>query len=211
MNVIRGTICKRPASWAPKFAVHLPSYLLHRDDQRQTSTQSSSLGTLNIRLLSTMNPNDNHGNQTNVSQNINMTTHQKAKLLFSKYGPIFVGTYLGVYATTLLSLFSSLEYGLIDVNMISVYTNILKETLPFPHPMISDGLSDGVSVKIWDILEDYFPSSVKIRENEHLSNLIIAWIAVKFTEPIRLAVSVVLCPRVVKMLGQEDDDLRPSV
>jgi hypothetical protein len=176
-----------------------------------------------IRLMSTV-PSDSDQNKTPSSSTAtnnntqSLSTHQKAKQLISKYGTVFIGTYLGVYVTTLLSLFSALEYGILNVEMLST----LREAVPLPHVGlhigVSDGFFDGVGDEVIDLVHQ-FVSSERIQEmkdevknNPHLSNLAIAWITVKFTEPLRLAASVMLCPKIAVLLGRRGDDgLRPSV
>jgi hypothetical protein len=174
-----------------------------------------------IRLMSAVPSKDDQNvtaNSTATDNAQSLSTHQKAKQLLSKYGTVFIGTYLSVYVATLLSLFSALEYGVLNVEMLST----LREAVPLPHVGlhigVSDGFFDGVGDKVIDFVHQ-FVSSERIQEmkddvknNPHLSNLAIAWITVKFTEPIRLAASVMICPRVAGMLGQRGDDvLKPSV
>lgn len=158
---------------------------------------------------------NNTADRTNTTPN-KLTTHQQAKQLFSKYGAVFIGTYLGVYVTTLVSLFGALEYGVLDVEMLST----LREAVPLPHVGlhigVSDGFFDGVSDKLYDFVNQIVSTEKvdemkqHVKDNPHLSNLAIAWIAVKFTEPLRLAASVVLCPKISSMLGR-NDELRPTV
>lgn len=53
------------------------------------------------------------------------------------------------------------------------------------------------------------PYAEKLTKNPNLINLGIAWVATKFTEPLRLAVTVAVTPRIARALGMasaEDDE-----
>ena len=52
----------------------------------------------------------------------------------------------------------------------------------------------------WDWSKKY---AEKLSENPHLANLAVAWFMVKFTEPIRLAASVIATPKVAKAIGKK--------
>jgi hypothetical protein len=165
----------------------------------------------NIRWMSTIpSPDGSNNSNTQIdrSNKNSLSTHQQAKLLISKYGSTFIGTYLGVYFTTLVSLFGLLESGVLDVKMISVYTDALRGVLPFGHlgvSEISDGLFGGLKSSLWNVLNTYFPA--EYIQNPHVSNLAVAWITVKFTEPLRLATTCLLVPRVACFLRRADNYL----
>lgn len=44
----------------------------------------------------------------------------KMKLMWKKYGTVFIGTYLGVYVTTLSSLFLALDYDVFNAAMVGL-------------------------------------------------------------------------------------------
>lgn len=183
-------------------------------EKRNCSTITSQLTLQNqIRLMSAI-PTPNGNNTTDTTDNIasdKLTTRQQAKHLLSKYGTVFIGTYLGVYITTLISLFVSLENGILDVDMLSS----LREVVPLPHVGlhigVSDGFFDGLTNRLWDFSNQVISTEKmeqmkhEVKNNPHLSNLAIAWITVKFTEPLRLAASVVLCPRIASLFGRSDE------
>ncbi|KAL7550936.1 hypothetical protein ACHAWF_014146 [Thalassiosira exigua] len=163
------------------------------------------------------------------TKDANLTASQKARILFKKYGSVFVGTYFGVYFTTLFSFFVTLDSGLLDPDTLSQIFKVSKdmacETADIIGPTGSgasmneaaDAYADEVTTEISkdkrtlvDIITGYLLSwewtsrySEKLSENPHLTNLAVAWFLVKFTEPFRLAASILLTPKVAQALGRE--------
>jgi hypothetical protein len=159
----------------------------------------------------------------------NLTASQKARILFKKYGSVFVGTYFGVYFTTLFSFFVTLDSGLLDPDTLSQIFKVSKdmacETADIIGPTGSgasmneaaDAYADEVTTEISndkrtlvDIITGYLLSwewtsryAEKLSENPHLTNLAVAWFLVKFTEPVRLAASILLTPKVAQALGRD--------
>ena len=122
---------------------------------------------LGSRFIRTI-PNDNKSDESNLS----LSTHAQAKQLFAKYGTVFLGTYLGVYITTLLSLFAALEHGVVDVQMLSH----LKETIPHFGDMFGfGGLFGGINDKLSEGIYHIVPQEQMdwMKGNNHLSNLVI--------------------------------------
>ncbi|CAK4703581.1 hypothetical protein LEN26_010557 [Aphanomyces euteiches] len=117
----------------------------------------------------------------------------KFKELWNKYGWVGVGTYLSVYVTTLGSMFVAIETGLLSTgapkegesedgngsfNIVSA-TNALTEWTK------SVGLGSHFNVP------EVSPAT---------GSFLIAWVATKFTEPIRLAVTLMITPRIARYL-----------
>merc|ERR1712157_97371 len=114
----------------------------------------------------------------------------KAKVLTSKYGWYFVGTYLTVYIATLSSLYFCIDAGWIDPNMISSSED--EATLA---SYLADYLQSFEFTKRYVTYIQNSPKSV---------NLGLAWIATKFTEPIRLGAAIYLTPKVARTLGKKE-------
>ena len=94
--------------------------------------------------------------------------------------------------------------------------SLLKETIPhFGEAFGIGGLFGGINDKLSEGLYHIVPREQMdwMKGNSHLSNLGIAWITVKFTEPVRLGVSCLLTRKIAGLFrnGRGDDDLRPSV
>ena len=158
-----------------------------------------------------------------------LSLSQRARLLTKKYGKVFVGTYFGVYFGTLATFFVTLDSGLLDPDVLSQLFKVSKdmacETADIIGPTgtgasmneAADAYRDEMNTEISedkrtlvDIITGYLLSwewtskyAEKLSENPHLTNLAVAWFAVKFTEPVRLAASVLLTPRVAKALGRK--------
>lgn len=113
--------------------------------------------------------------------------------MMRKYGPVFVGTYLGVYLTTLGSLFAGVQSGLLDpAYLFSLFGHVdAGETVNTVDLVVN-------WMKHTSFTEPYAPW---MEERPYLANFAVSWIAVKFTEPIRMPVAIGLTPRVSRFLG----------
>jgi hypothetical protein len=174
-----------------------------------------------VRLKSTV-PNDgskveNHANETssNVTDSSSVRKEEKnGKLslvgLFRKYGWTFFGTYMSVYVTTLISLYVSIDTGLLDP------TTIANIDLPWHAP--SGTAAQDADVREFHSTAEFVGSYLEkfawtkqyapyVTKNPHTTNLALAWIATKLTEPIRLAVTLAILPSVSKMIGKESDKI----
>lgn len=100
---------------------------------------------------------------------------QQVKLLFREYGAFAIVTYLGVYVTTLGSI-----YGLVEL-----------------------GVIQNVDVNGW--LNNWFIKKAIMGDEPvnippHMQNLMMAWVMTKLTEPARLVGTLALVPFLVKRL-----------
>jgi len=99
------------------------------------------------------------------------------RVLWKEYGWTVIGTYLSIYVGTLGMMYTA----------------------------ISSGLIGGGDVLHWvDALgmADHFPSNLSPAS----SNLLVAWVATKLTEPLRLAVTIAITPRVARWIGTAPKD-----
>ncbi|KAL3778676.1 hypothetical protein ACHAW5_000464 [Stephanodiscus triporus] len=154
---------------------------------------------------------------------------QRARLLFKKYGMVFVGTYIAVYWTVLLTFYIGLDSGILDPDFLSqvfkVSKDVAVETADIIGPTGSGAsmeeaataYADEVTTDITkdkrtlvDIVSGYLNNwewskkyADHLAENPHLANLAVAWFMVKFTEPVRLAAAVMVTPKVAKALGRD--------
>jgi Protein of unknown function (DUF1279) len=110
------------------------------------------------------------------------------------YGPVFIGTYASVYLTTLGLLFTGVESGVLDpVSIIGMIhsSESTTETLSTVDFVLNFMNKYTMTQPYTYIIQDY-PSA---------ANFAIAWIAVKFTEPVRLGIALSVTPRVARYLG----------
>lgn len=113
--------------------------------------------------------------------------------MVQRYGPVFVGTYAGVYFGTLGLLFAGVEGGALDP--VALFQWLGQE---------NGGGADSTVQLVVDFMEGHSltrPYAHVIERNPSAANLAVAWIAVKFTEPVRLALSFALTPRVARYFG----------
>jgi len=113
--------------------------------------------------------------------------------MMRKYGPVFIGTYAAVYLTTLGTLFVGVDSGLLDpAHLFSLFGHVDAGEAKNTVELVVDWM------KNHSLTEPYAPF---MERNPHLANLAVAWIAVKFTEPVRAGLSLALTPRVSRALG----------
>lgn len=126
--------------------------------------------------------------------------------MFRQYGKVFITTYMAVYVSTVLGLFMSVQSGQLDaMYIISLLTGTSSPAEP-------GGVADPDTIKeaasamrdMVELLESYTltrPVAPMVEEYPWTANFAIAWIATKFTEPIRFGVTVVVTPPIAKFFG----------
>lgn len=126
-------------------------------------------------------------------------TKQGAKTfggMLRQYGPVFVGTYFSVYMTTLGLLFSGVHSGILDpVALLSLLGH-------------GGGGAEGETLSTVQLVVKFMnkydftrPYSPIMETYPAAANLAVAWIAIKFTEPIRLPTALFLTPHVARLIG----------
>jgi hypothetical protein len=133
-----------------------------------------------------------------------MTSYEKLK----QYGPVFVGTYFTLYMATLGGLYAGVDSGLIDPVKLMGYISSGTDSTAMEESKTTAQL-------IIDYLQHYTltrPAVPFLEKNPHFANLGVAWVATKFTEPVRLVVAMVVVPRLANYLGfippgLEDEEL----
>ena len=150
------------------------------------------------------------------------------KDLFKKYGWTFIGTYVTVYFVTLTTLFVGINWGWMDPPSLTLgdwggSAETILEGIGVSPEEASEmkqrqAEGEGISQKwIVDKLGSYEWSKKyadKLANNPSWINLGVAWVATKFTEPIRFGVAVAITPRVARWLGQapkDEEDLEEEV
>jgi Protein of unknown function (DUF1279) len=125
--------------------------------------------------------------------------------MLRQYGPVFLGTYMSVYFATLGGLFLGVESGVLDPAG-------LFHMLGHAGDDASGETINTVKLVI-DFMEQYeFTSKYVhvIEKRPEVANLAVAWIAVKFTEPLRLAVSLAITPRIARYFGIQPNEVPPD-
>ena len=108
-----------------------------------------------------------------------------------RYGAVFIGTYFTVYFTTLGVLFLGIESGALDPLYVMSW--------------VSSDEDMKSTVQVVTEFMDHYPWTRPyvpyVESNPEVANLAVAWIAVKFTEPIRFGATVAIVPRLARYLG----------
>ncbi|RHY25037.1 hypothetical protein DYB32_008544 [Aphanomyces invadans] len=119
---------------------------------------------------------------------------QKFKDLWNKYGWVGVGTYLGVYVVTLGSMFVAIETGVLSTAAPSKATDSEDKNEAFNIVTATNKLTEwtkSVGLGAHFNVPDVSPTT---------GTFLIAWVATKFTEPVRLAVTLMITPRLARFL-----------
>lgn len=110
----------------------------------------------------------------------------KIKGLWQNYGTIAIGTYLGVYLTTLGSIFIAIDFDIFNA--------------------ASVGLDPAFAIKKFcDIAEVITRSHALpnyIEEHPRVGTFAIAWVMTKFTEPVRLGFTLLTVPSIARFFGK---------
>jgi hypothetical protein len=120
--------------------------------------------------------------------------------MFRMYGPVFVGTYATIYVSTLGALYAGVQSGALDP--VALFGWLGQDTGDCHNTV--DLVVDFMQKHTWT--EAYAPS---VEKHPQLANLAVAWIATKFTEPIRLGLALPLTPRVARYFGYGPQDPDP--
>ena len=123
-------------------------------------------------------------------------TTQKGSMSMStmlqQYGPVFVGSYFSLYLVTLGSLYGGISSGYIDPMTLLTYIK---------GDLVESTTTAGFVTELmekWSITRPYAPM---IDDRPYLANLGVAWVATKFTEPVRIIVTSAAVPQIYKRLG----------
>eukprot|EP00548_Thalassiothrix_antarctica_P004107 CAMPEP_0194145662 /NCGR_PEP_ID=MMETSP0152-20130528/18208_1 /TAXON_ID=1049557 /ORGANISM="Thalassiothrix antarctica, Strain L6-D1" /LENGTH=228 /DNA_ID=CAMNT_0038845955 /DNA_START=234 /DNA_END=920 /DNA_ORIENTATION=+ len=127
-----------------------------------------------------------------------------------QYGPVFAGTYATVYIMTLGGLYGGVDTGFIDPATIMSHLNTASTSVE--GEIVEESLT--TAQVIIDYLHHYAwtqPVVPFLEKNPHLANLAVAWVATKFTEPLRLLVCFAVVPKLADYLGfvptiEDEDD-----
>lgn len=137
----------------------------------------------------------------------------KMRELFSKYGWYFGGTYFGLHVISFSSIFAAIYSGYLDPNTIVSYWNEFHGSsggdggsVTTVGEMLNDeDEMDAVKfmahlLEKWDITRPYVE---KVEQYPQLTLLGVTYIANKFTEPIRVPLSIYITPKVAKAFGKK--------
>ena len=154
---------------------------------------------------------DNSTDKSNSAQVMDVENGNRGKISFQsmlrQYGKVFIATYIAVYVSTVLGLFASLQSGQLDaIYIISLLTGSSSPAEP-------GGVADPDTIKeatsamndLVKLLESYRitrPVAPMVEQYPWTANFAIAWIATKFTEPIRFGVTVLVTPPLSKYFGR---------
>lgn len=131
---------------------------------------------------------------------------RSATEMIQRYGPVFIGTYLGIYVTTLGTLYIGVESGVLDPAYIMSWVAEEGETSKSTVQFVTEFLEHYSWTKQYAPMVEKHPGG---------ANLGVAWIATKLTEPLRLGASALVVPRIARYFGYvvdevEDDHHEPE-
>jgi hypothetical protein len=130
---------------------------------------------------------------------------RSATEMIQKYGPVFIGTYLTVYVSTLGSLYIGVESGVLDPAYLMSWVAEDEETTKSTVHLVAEFMEH------YSWTKQYAPL---VEQHPGFANLGVAWIATKFTEPLRLGATALIVPRLARRFGyvvdeSEGDDHEP--
>jgi len=180
-----------------------------KDDKTGSSSNSNSPS--NKRNTNTIEKNQNGSSDalevaTTAADDEVTPKKTSFKGMMKQYGPVFFGTYFTIYCSTVFGLFMSVQSGHLDVMyIISLITGSSSPTDP-------GGVADPETIEeakstvlsLVEFLESYTltrPVAPMVEEYPSIGNFAIAWIATKFTEPIRFGATVAFTPTIARYLG----------
>eukprot|EP01038_Epipyxis_sp_PR26KG_P008040 gene8040-10895_t len=135
-----------------------------------------------VRMSSSKNNDNNNSNKMDVTD---PSVSGKLKAMWKNYGTLAIGTYLCIYVSTLSSIFLALDFDVFNAATFGL---------------------DAVSAvnKVCDLIENTTGSTsipAYIRTNPRVGTFAIAWVMTKFTEPIRLGVTLATVPSISRFIA----------
>ncbi|EEY61676.1 uncharacterized protein PITG_02010 [Phytophthora infestans T30-4] len=119
---------------------------------------------------------------------------ERLKDLWRKYGIVAIGTYLSMYGAVLGSMYLAIDQGWLRTN---------RRTSSKGEGQSDESFNLVATTNKW-IAEDL--GIAQYLEVEQVSSktgtFLLAWIATKFTEPVRLALTIAVTPRIARFLGR---------
>jgi Protein of unknown function (DUF1279) len=116
--------------------------------------------------------------------------------MLRKFGPVFIGTYLSIYLVTLSALFTGVQSGALDPVVLFGWLGQESTTNGDTTMSTVQYVVDFMQNHTWTK-----PYAGIIEKNPAFANFAVSWIAVKFTEPIRLPIALAVTPKVARYLG----------
>lgn len=123
---------------------------------------------------------------------------RSASEMVKRYGPVFIGTYLSIYVTTLGTLYIGVESGVLDPAYIMSWISEDGETSKSTVDIVAEFLEQ------YSWTKEYAPL---VEKHPGFANLGVAWIATKFTEPLRLGATALVIPRIARYFGYVVDEV----
>ncbi|KAL7563634.1 hypothetical protein ACA910_013373 [Epithemia clementina (nom. ined.)] len=113
------------------------------------------------------------------------------------YGPMFAVVHVTLYFATISALFVGVDSGVLDpVYLMSHVGSATADGVATETKNTVDLVVEWMQHHTWT--ESMAPV---IERNPHFASFAVAWIAVKFTEPLRLPISLFLTPRLARYFG----------
>jgi Protein of unknown function (DUF1279) len=152
---------------------------------------------------------------TTITTTTTTTTNKKETFgsMMRTYGPVFLGTYVTVYLSTLSALYAGVASGALDPVALFTTLGITSTTAASSATAIA-GDGNGLLVLlpppttavelVYNFLSHYELTKSYahyVPDYPAVANFGVAWIAAKFTEPFRIPIAIGLTPRVAQSLG----------
>ncbi|TYZ62008.1 hypothetical protein PybrP1_010916 [[Pythium] brassicae (nom. inval.)] len=193
----------RRAATASPFALLVPRHTqrLSCSPALRTSTTYSSRSTPLVRFSTSSSPSSSSTPTPTPPTGAAIPESQQpvghfARLmdLWRKYGAVAIGTYFGMYGAVLGSIYVAIDLGWVstakparDGEPDDDEFNVVAATNKFVTFAENLGIAKYLEVE---------------HVNAKTGTFLIAWIATKFTEPLRLAITLAITPRIARFVGR---------
>ncbi|KAI9905852.1 hypothetical protein PsorP6_014177 [Peronosclerospora sorghi] len=126
-----------------------------------------------------------------------MSHFDRLKRLWRQYGVVAIGTYVTLYGAVLGSIYVAIDQGWVRTSKKQASEN---EETP-PDESFNLVTTTNKFVKIAEDLGIAQYLEIE-RVNAKSGTFLLAWIATKFTEPLRLALTIAVTPRIARFVGR---------
>ncbi|ETK95787.1 hypothetical protein F441_01366 [Phytophthora nicotianae CJ01A1] len=185
--------CRLPTSALPVARIER-FFVQHQPRARSPSFMTSLAARSSVFSRSSSSVSKASGGEVATAES--MSHLERLKDLWRKYGIVAIGTYLTMYGVVLGSMYLAIDQGWVRTN---------KRTNSKGEGQLDESFNLVTTTnKFVKIAEDL--GIAKYLEVEQVSSktgtFLLAWIATKFTEPVRLALTIAITPRIARFLGR---------
>lgn len=118
--------------------------------------------------------------------------------MWKKYGVVSIGTYMGIYVATLGTMYVAVDHGLLTPSISKQPKSVEKNHNEDEFDLVQATnrfVRFAEKLGVAELMDVH-------RVDSKTGSFVLAWVATKFTEPLRFALTLAVTPRIARFLGR---------